>query len=80
MRIAECRSRIYSGCEVDWSPDGKTLAVTDGLADNWALYLLDLSQRTAQGTDQPRQAVHKDTPFFAGWQMDRVCEAGLPDQ
>ena len=28
-RIAECKSRSIAPCEVDWSPEGKTLAVAD---------------------------------------------------
>ena len=42
-RIAACRPRDDKGCEVDWSPDGKMLAVADRLPDNSELYLLDLS-------------------------------------
>ena len=30
-RIASCRPRVDSGCELDWSPDGRTLAVADPL-------------------------------------------------
>jgi Tol biopolymer transport system component len=41
-RIAGCRQRSDSGCELDWSPDGTTLAVADRWPDNSELYLLDL--------------------------------------
>jgi Tol biopolymer transport system component len=42
-RIAGCRLRTGGGCEVDWSPDGATLAVTDPSRDNSELYVLDLA-------------------------------------
>jgi hypothetical protein len=42
-RIAGCRLRTGSGCEVDWSPDGTTLAITDPLVDLSELYLVDLA-------------------------------------
>lgn len=41
-RIHGCRSRTDSGCELDWSPDGKTLAVADRFPGNSELYVLDL--------------------------------------
>jgi Tol biopolymer transport system component len=41
--IAGCRPRADAGCEVDWSPDGTTLAVTDRFPGNSELYLLDLA-------------------------------------
>jgi Tol biopolymer transport system component len=41
-RIAVCRPRTDGGCELDWSPDGTTLAVTDQSSGNSELYLLDL--------------------------------------
>ena len=40
-RIAECKSRSNTPCEVDWSPEGKTLAVADRESKS-ALYLIDL--------------------------------------
>jgi Tol biopolymer transport system component/serine/threonine protein kinase len=42
-RIAVCKSRTNEPCEVDWSPDGTTLAVTDRRQDNSELYLVNLA-------------------------------------
>jgi serine/threonine protein kinase/Tol biopolymer transport system component len=42
-RIHGCRTRNDSGCQMDWSPDGKTLAVADRFPDNSELYALDLA-------------------------------------
>jgi eukaryotic-like serine/threonine-protein kinase len=42
-RIAGCRPRTDGACELDWSPDGTTLAVTDQSPGNAELYLLDLA-------------------------------------
>jgi Tol biopolymer transport system component len=42
-RIAGCRSRTDGSCELDWSPDGTTLAVTDQSLGSSELYLLDLA-------------------------------------
>ena len=42
-RIAACKSRTNSPCELDWSPDGTTLAVADRWQDNSELYLVDLA-------------------------------------
>jgi Tol biopolymer transport system component len=41
-RIHNCRPRSDSGCELDWSPDGKTLAIADRFPGNSELYVLDL--------------------------------------
>lgn len=38
-RIFGCRQENHRGCAIDWSPDGRVLAVTD---DPGELYLLDL--------------------------------------
>ena len=42
-RIAECKSQKQEPCELDWSPDGTTLAVADRRPDNSELYLVDLA-------------------------------------
>jgi serine/threonine protein kinase/dipeptidyl aminopeptidase/acylaminoacyl peptidase len=55
-RIGACRQRAGNGCEVDWSPDGATLAVTDLWPGNSELYLLDLASgrhRTLISADGP---------------------------
>ena len=41
-KVAGCRPRDDYGCELDWSPDGRTLAITDRWPGNSELYLLDL--------------------------------------
>ena len=43
-RIAECKSGDGTPCELDWSPEGTTLAVTDRSKGNSGLDLVDLSK------------------------------------
>jgi Tol biopolymer transport system component/serine/threonine protein kinase len=43
-RIAPCLPRNDNGCELDWSPDGITLAIADRRPGNSELYLLDLAK------------------------------------
>src|SRR3954453_6379735 len=42
-RIAGCMARGENGCELDWSPDGRGLAVADRSTGRSVLYLLDLA-------------------------------------
>jgi len=42
-RIIGCMSRTYGSCEVDWSPDGTTLAIADWPQRNSELYVFDLA-------------------------------------
>jgi serine/threonine protein kinase/Tol biopolymer transport system component len=42
-RVAACRPRTDSTCEVDWSPDGKALVVADRQPGNSELYLLNMA-------------------------------------
>ena len=63
-RIARCRPRTEAGCEVDWSPDGTMLAVTDREPENSELYLLDLT--TGRRRDLiKRDKLHVTTPRFS---------------
>jgi serine/threonine protein kinase len=41
-RVVNCRPRDDNGCELDWSPDGRTLVITDRFLPNSELYLLDV--------------------------------------
>jgi Tol biopolymer transport system component len=42
-RIVECGSRTDDSCELDWSPDGTTLAIADWRQGHSELYLFDLA-------------------------------------
>jgi eukaryotic-like serine/threonine-protein kinase len=63
-RIPGCRSRADSGCGLDWSPDGATLAVTDPSPGNSELYLLDLVSGRRRDLI-PRDSLYLMKPRFS---------------
>ncbi len=48
-RVIRCIPRADRGCEPDWSPDGKMLAVADRSPNHSELYLLDLASGRRRG-------------------------------
>ena len=63
-RIARCRSRTDSGCELDWSPDGTMLAVADRWPGNSELYLLYLASSRRRDLIKPDK-LYVTTPRFS---------------
>jgi eukaryotic-like serine/threonine-protein kinase len=52
-RVVQCRPRSDDGCELDWSPDGRTLVIADRWPGNSELYLLDLASGRRRDLIQP---------------------------
>jgi serine/threonine protein kinase len=66
VRLAECKSRINSPCEVDWSPDGARLAVSDVWKERSELYLIDIASGARRSLISPAKE-HIAAAIFAGW-------------
>jgi len=63
-RIVNCVRGYDNGCEVDWAPDGRTLAITDRVSDGLELYLVDLTSGQRK-TRIPSDSEHLSRPRFS---------------
>src|SRR4051794_2204034 len=63
-RIAGCIARSENGCELDWSPDGRGLAVADRSTGRSVLYLLGLASGRRRELIAP-DSLYVTTPRFS---------------
>jgi eukaryotic-like serine/threonine-protein kinase len=61
--VFKCRPRGDPGCELDWSPDGRTLVIADRWPGNSELYVLDLASGRRRDLIQPTDPYVKRPRF-----------------